>query len=143
MFTCDKCDKMFSTKHILSSHRTRYHRSVSPADTKNTIDPDIDNLEGTGIEQSDHECIGSAIDQLGSESSDSNGTDNEVEDTTKDQDESSTDESKADSDEVYTNKTSRFGTRGKESGRCRRKQRIFRRRSHPYQSKRSNTAESE
>ena len=114
----------------------RQHKRTFHGDKHNTIDPDI---EDTGSEQSDHESDNSAIDQLGSESSDSYGTGDEAKDTSRNQNESLTDDSKADSDEGYGNKPARRAIRDKGPGKWKRKRRVSCRRYYPYQSNRSNT----
>ena len=64
MFSCIHCDKLFSTKHSLASHRYSYHKDMS------TSNPNI--VDDTVSESSDE------ADQLGSTSGDSDaGTINE------------------------------------------------------------------
>ena len=57
MFSCSECDKVFSTKHSLSSHRYKYHKSKADPKHDPIIDDDTNELSES-----------SAVDQLGSES---------------------------------------------------------------------------
>lgn len=126
MFPCNECNKTFSTKHSLSSHRSKFHKSGT--DTTSKIDTDIDNIDDSVQSKS------SVIDQLvhGSDDSEVEADDEaeingkaELDDTENSSSEGSTDKSGSDSDTK--------GSYAKNIGKSKRKQ--FRQRSRPYQTK--------
>ena len=158
MYTCRICLKEYKNSRSLASHRYTQHNKTKKyfdngvsvvggnrdiqrsthsrtahSDKHDTSDLDIE--DGVS-EQSDRGCDDSDIDQLGSESSDSYGIRDKTEDTSRNPYERFND-SKTDSNEDYDNKPSLLGVRNKGSAKWRRKHWISRRRSHPYQSKRS------
>lgn len=110
MFSCNTCNKTFSTKHSLSSHRYKYHNGL-PSQAGSTVDKDSE----SGF--SEPEYNNNDVDHLGSGSDETHGT------TTPNNEGASTEDSQTASDGSNESLSDGKNSRAKSPDRDSRKRR--------------------